>query len=573
VALLNDQINTPNSAEDYLTLGQEEKVKRNYAAAYASFVLGIEALPADSWALEYTLTLALYESAAHAALRSGKLAEQVSYANAVLQNATTLLDTVTTHCTICQAYEAQGQYLEAIKHALPLIQQLGVDFPKQPEPETDFKQGLLEINRLLAGRTPASLADLPLMTDQRFIAAMKLMAEIASPTLMVLPGFTPLLMTKQVQTSLQYGNSPESILGYVSYGQILGSMSGNIDKGHEFGTLALALIEQLDARHLKSYATMGVFATIKPWSAHVQETLSPLFEAYFYGIEVGNHVTASACVLWFCSYAYLIGRELPELEPLLEDYSNAIAGMERESEHDMSNIVHQAVLNLSGLSEQTTRLEGTAYRESERLARHQETGDQVTLCIFYLHKVMLCTLFGQHEQAVEFSKMAEKHLASVGGLLYEALFYFYDALARLALFSAKDRAGDAFYSVAVQRKTQKIIHFNQRKMKKWATHAPMNFQHKWDLVEAEFQHHVKGDKLAAMAHYDHAIDAAKAQGYVQEEALANELAAQFYARWGKTTIARAYMLQARDAYARWGAVAKVQALEQEQAELLAERID
>ena len=69
-------------------------------------------------------------------------------------------------------------------------------------------------------------------------------------------------------------------------------------------------------------------------------------------------------------------------------------------------------------------------------------------------------------------------------------------------------------------------------MKQWAFHAPINFQHKYDLVEAEKARVLK-HRLEAMEYYDRAIQAAKQQGYIQEEALANELAAEFYWALGR----------------------------------------
>ena len=61
--------------------------------------------------------------------------------------------------------------------------------------------------------------------------------------------------------------------------------------------------------------------------------------------------------------------------------------------------------------------------------------------------------------------------------------------------------------------------------------------------------------------YDRAIDAARASGFVQNEALANELAARFYAARGFEKIAYAYLRDARYCYLRWGADAKVKQLE------------
>ncbi|MGB3206650.1 MAG: GAF domain-containing protein, partial [Crinalium sp.] len=94
----------------------------------------------------------------------------------------------------------------------------------------------------------------------------------------------------------------------------------------------------------------------------------------------------------------------------------------------------------------------------------------------------------------------------------------------------------------------------------WADHAPANYQHKYELVEAEINR-VNGEAFKAMEYYDRAISNAREQGYIQEEALANERAAEFYLSLGRNRIARDYMTEAYNDYVRWGAIAKVQDLE------------
>jgi len=95
----------------------------------------------------------------------------------------------------------------------------------------------------------------------------------------------------------------------------------------------------------------------------------------------------------------------------------------------------------------------------------------------------------------------------------------------------------------------------------------MNFQHKWALVEAE-RYRLNGDILAAEDHYDAAIDGARQNKFVHEEALACELAARFYLQRDKKVIARAYMTRAYYVWARWGAKAKTEQLEIEYPKLL-----
>src|SRR5262249_17435828 len=56
--------------------------------------------------------------------------------------------------------------------------------------------------------------------------------------------------------------------------------------------------------------------------------------------------------------------------------------------------------------------------------------------------------------------------------------------------------------------------------------------------------------------------AARANGFVHNEALAYELAARFYLARGFPTVANAHLREARSCYLRWGADGKVRQLEQ-----------
>jgi signal transduction histidine kinase/GAF domain-containing protein len=62
--------------------------------------------------------------------------------------------------------------------------------------------------------------------------------------------------------------------------------------------------------------------------------------------------------------------------------------------------------------------------------------------------------------------------------------------------------------------------------------------------------------------YDEAIRLAHEHGFTHDEAIANELAARFYAARGIETIAHFHLRNARDCYLRWGADGKVRQLEQ-----------
>ncbi|GGA27910.1 hypothetical protein [Okeania sp. KiyG1] len=103
---------------------------------------------------------------------------------------------------------------------------------------------------------------------------------------------------------------------------------------------------------------------------------------------------------------------------------------------------------------------------------------------------------------------------------------------------------------------------NQEDMKIWAGHCRENFQHKYDLVEAE-KARILGQTLQAEELYDRAIQGAEKYEFIHEEALAYERAAEFYLALDRKKIGQFYLRNAHHCYIRWGAKAKVKQLESE----------
>ncbi|HMA92933.1 MAG TPA: GAF domain-containing protein, partial [Polyangiaceae bacterium] len=86
-------------------------------------------------------------------------------------------------------------------------------------------------------------------------------------------------------------------------------------------------------------------------------------------------------------------------------------------------------------------------------------------------------------------------------------------------------------------------------------------------MQAEFAA-FQGQQSEAIDLFDLAIRLAQEHGFLNQEALANELAVRFHWANKRRTVARAYLLDAMNAYERWGAVAKLRALRHQYAALL-----
>ncbi|MBV8640117.1 MAG: PAS domain S-box protein, partial [Verrucomicrobia bacterium] len=98
-------------------------------------------------------------------------------------------------------------------------------------------------------------------------------------------------------------------------------------------------------------------------------------------------------------------------------------------------------------------------------------------------------------------------------------------------------------------------------LRKWTESCPSTFFDKQALVAAELAR-IEARDLDAMGLYEEAIRSARENGFVQNEGIANELAARFYLKRGFDKIAQVYLRDARSCYLRWGALGKVRQLDQ-----------
>lgn len=559
IELLNNQVERLRVAGLFLMAGQKAKMATAYGAAVEYLSVGRECLPKKSWENSYGLTFNLFTESAEAAYLSGDFEQMEQLAQVVLQQARTLADEVKVGEIQIPAYAAQNQQLKAIKTALMFLKRLDINFPEEPTQE-EVGLALQKMQVSLLGKPIPSLIDLPIMTDPKIILAMRVMGAVTPAAYHVLPGLLILLALKQIDLSVEYGNVSESIFSYACYGFILCGVVGDINSGYQFGQLALDVLKKLGEKVFKARGIMLFNGLVRPWKEHIRETLQPLLGSYQIGLETGDLEFAAYSIHVYSYDSYFIGKPLVTLEPEIAQYTQAIGFLKQEGVLSWNNQLWQAVLNLMGRSNHRCRLIGDVYDENIQLPFHQQANDRTATHYLHLNKCILHYLFQEYAVAVENAEIAEHHLDGVIGLLAVAIFHFYDSLTRLALYPSLPQSEQE----AVLTK----VSANQQKMQLWAEHAPMNYLHKFYLVEAE-RSRVLGKDGDAREFYDKAIALAHENEYLNEEALAYELAGQFYLAKGQIKFAQVCLHDAHYAYQRWGAVAKVKNLESRYPQFLA----
>ncbi|MEG4228378.1 AAA family ATPase [Microcoleus sp. N9_B2] len=537
---------------------QKARSSTAYAAARIYVQTGIELLTANCWQSQYELTLNLYVAATEAAYLNADFDNMEKMAGLVLQKAQSILDKVKIYQISITAQTAQGKILEAIAVGRNALRQLGVELPTEPD-EASIGKALQGLGTQLQDRRIEELANLPVMTDAKAKAAMEVMAMLFSPIFIGIPGLLPLLSSAMVSLSLSFGNTSASTVGYVIHGMVLCAFFGDAKTGYGFGKLAISLFDQFNVQEFKSVIANLFGSFVQHHQEAVRATIPVLKAGYTAGMETGDFLSAGFSILDYFYANFFSGVELDTWEPEIAGYSTALAQAKQYTPLAYLDMKQQTVLNLTEAVSQPDCLMGPAYDETVMLPKHYQDNELSAIALVYIYKLLLAYSWGNYPAALNHICQAKPYLMALSGLVHIPVFHFYAALTHLALFSTQPETEQA--------EVLALVETHQTTLQQWAQNAPMNHLHKWYLVEAERQR-VWGNKAEAIDLYDRAIKLAKENQFLNEEALANELAAKFYLDWGKEKVAAGYMQEAYYCYARWGAKAKVEHLEQRYPQLL-----
>ncbi|MEG4230973.1 AAA family ATPase [Microcoleus sp. Pol11C3] len=532
--LLTHQQEGNEIAQLNLIAGQKAKAATAYTAAVEYLKTGLSLLTEESWRTQYELTLNLYQETVQCQYLNTKFHQAETLAEVILERAKNQLDRVKAYELKVQIYTAQNQPLKAIETGLEALKLLEISL-------STGEDSNIELPTLM------DLESFPEMTDAAQLAAMRILMSISPSALFAKPGVLVLIMLTMVNLTIQKGYSALAAYAYVGYAVIC-SAKGNIETGYHAGQLALKLVNIYHATELKAKVYNLFCSFVKHWKDPEKSSLSLLLEGSKSGLDTGDNEYACYCIKAYCVTLFLTGEELECVASKMQQSCEQLSKLKQEYALYQTNIWRQVTLNLLETTATPSSLLGESFNEEEIIPRLLATNNRTLLCLVYLAKLNLSYLFKDCAGAVKNAIAAAEYIDSIMGFMYVALHNFYYSLALLAQYSPQ------------LMENLERVELNQEQMKQWAELAPFNFQHKYDLVEAETAR-VLGDNWQAAKLYDRAIKGARDSGYIQYEALAYELAAEFYLASGMEEIAQTYLKGAHYGYTRWQARAKVENLE------------
>ncbi len=529
-----------------------------YEAAYSYSMIGVGLLGDDAWEKHYKLALDLHLSFSEAAFLCSDFDLMDKFISIILKKAVSLTDKIKAYEIRIQALVAQGKNQEAMETALPLLINLGVKLPASPS-KVGVIGAFLKTRLALVTVKIDEMIDLPEMKDQDLIAAMKILARLASAAYVTQPELVPVIAFKMIRLSLKQGATPATAYAYTGCGLIFCQVFGNIEMGYQFGELAIKLVEKFDAKELKALTTFSVNCFIKHWKRPLAETLPPLEEAIKTGLETGDLEASAAAAMMDSRYSFFVGTPLVELDEKMEDSDKIINQAGQISFLNAHRSTRQTVRNLMECPADPCALLGDIYDENTMVDKHHRDDDARALLIYHFNKLYLCCLFNRYDEAVTHGELGEAYLEKGRATHTIPLFHFY-------------------YSLALLRQQPKDIRFVRRtfsgqatatlkKFKLWAKHSPENHLRRKLTLEAEFNLK-KGNLRESEELYKQAVSFSKSMEYINEQALANELAGEFYLNNNGETIARAFFEEAIWMYRMWGANSKALHIQQKHNRIL-----
>jgi PAS domain S-box-containing protein len=551
-ALMVSRSELEQLAELNLAAGKRAKSSTAYASALKYLNLGAKVLSEreDAWARRHDLVFQIELHRAECEFLVGE-SEAAAQRLAALASRAANLDEVTKiTCLRADVFTTLNRSDLAIAVCLDCLRDLGVDWSPQPTKE----EARAEYDRLRAfigHREVGQLIELPTMSDQTSLAMLEVIAKALPAAMFTDENLHSALICSAVSLSLRHGNGDASCSAYVWLGVIARHRFGDSEAGFQFGHLGYQLVERRGLTRFQAQVCLIFGQMVKPWTHHLRTCEDLLRRGFDTARKLGELTYAGYCCNSLITNLLAAGVPLSEVQREAESSLEFVWQARFGLVADIIRSQLALIQTLRGFKPTFGRFND---EEFDELAFESHLASEPSLaiaeCWYWVRKLQARFFAGECLTAVVALRNAERLLWTSPGMVEGAEAHFYGAL---SLAACCDTASPDPSQLDSLRRHSSVIKASAEK-------CPDNFESRAALIEAEVAR-LEGRVLDAEHLYEQAIRSAHAHNFVQNEAIANELAARFYRTRGFATTADAYMRNALTCYDQWGATGKVKQLD------------
>jgi predicted ATPase/serine/threonine protein kinase len=537
-----------------LEAGRAARGSGAFRLSFDCFRAGIALLGESPWDARYELALALHTGAADTAYLCAEWDALDAHVEAVIAHSRAHLDRLGAWEASIDGAIARTQNDRAVDTALDALSLLGMDLPRHPTPEQVGAFAGRAIAAISAV-TPEQLLELPSLESPRTHAVLRLQSRIASATFFARPALFPVLACNALCLTLAEGVSNASPFALSVFAVVLNSI-GQFSAAHTWGRAALALLERSTDRAMDARTRHVVHDLVCVFTVPLDGTLEDLRAVVDLGQELGDTEYAAYAAHAYVHNALYASRPIGPLLAEAEDFSAFMTRSDQNNALHVHALFERTLRALAGRTNDPSRLDGDGFDEESALAAARASGSRSGQFLLQLLRGILRFHFSDPAEASALLESARPFIDGVASTWHVPIFHQYAAMAAWA--SAKEE-GEPEHRAAAEaspREREAFAEASLRELETFAEAGPENFAHRVALVRAE-RARARGDDGTARTHYQDAARGAARGRFWSDAGLAHERLAELDRAVGDRRAAERAAGSAREAYARWGALAKL----------------
>ncbi|MEP6876005.1 MAG: AAA family ATPase, partial [Burkholderiales bacterium] len=537
-----------------LAAGRRAKSSTAHDTALELLSAGSELLDAAAWDADYELCFALRLEAAECEYLCGHFEKALACYAQLNRLARTPIDQARVARLRSVQLENMARYADSIASARDGLAKFQVAFPDNEEGKVlALAHEIGRIEALRADRDIAALVALPTMVDPEVRMVMSMLTDIWSAAYIIGdPTLARLISATLVRLSLEHGNVEESAYGYVTHAITVGAMRGEYAQAFEYGRLALAVNQRFDDTRRRAKIYQQFNAHVNFWCEPIDSCCAYAREACRSGLESGDFLYAAYGAGTEPWAAMAATQDLMQFE---RDYEPSVALIEKLKNTGFADSVRLLVNWSRALQGRTNAPLSFSDASLDEVAYLQTYRDQpFFMTIHAIARLQLCCLLGSRPEALAAARHAGNLVHNVPGTIWPLICDLWAALALAASHddqSAEDRARGLAELTRVQAMFEAL-----------SGHCVQNFRCPALLLAGEIAR-IDGRIDDALALYARAIEFTEGLPLLNYRALGHELCGRCMVDHARPALGRMHLAQARACYARWGAAAKVDAMQRQ----------
>ena len=551
VGLLNcaSQI-TDKERDELARMNLKAGIKASKNAAFDTakvyFKAGREALGSKGWEGNYGTILDLCSHGANACFLTGDFDTMNELIDEVLSKDIDTKESYRVSDIKVKSLLTVGKMNESINAALDFRRQLGLPAPqKKPASKFTIIREYIRVKKLLKDKTAENIANLPELDDERYEMGQRMNEHLATSVYLVEPTMLPLVIFQSVTTSLKHGLSPTSSPAFARLGLLLCGPFGKPHEGREMAKAAELILEKPGMRSSTSNTIFVTQSFCYHWTSPLQDTIEPLLKGYQVGLEIGDTVKACYCLVGRMYYLFFTGRTLDSIQKELEAAANVMTQLKQDENELKITILLSSVKKLRGLD-----AEACDEMLDSILASAAETRNNLSAYVSVM-KLEVFVFFQQWQEAVDLVQKAGNVRLFLSSTFVVVRYTFLEALAYLK--AAQSSSGWK------KRQMKKCAHNAMQLIRGWAKNGNVNVVHYLRILGAELAV-LNGKNEKAKKSFNAAIAASSRNGFLQDRALAHELASAYFKAQGDDYWTDYHIECSRACYQEWGCSEKVEQL-------------